>query len=82
MIFVVVLIVQILFGLFVFPGFYKILGIKQEVYFYIFPLLAFILRNLVQLGYWIVGFTSTLYLQIPLFLIGLEYGTILSIPLG
>jgi hypothetical protein len=42
----------------------------------------FLLRNLVQVGYWVVGFTSTLYLQVPLFLIGLEYGTILTIAVG
>lgn len=42
----------------------------------------FILRNLVQVGYWLVGYSESLYLQITLFLIGLEYGTVLSISVG
>lgn len=42
----------------------------------------FALRNLVQFGYWMVGHTESLFLQITLFLIGLEYGTVLTIPVG
>lgn len=42
----------------------------------------FILRTLVQFGYWLVGYTETLFLQITLFLIGLEYGTVLAVPVG
>jgi hypothetical protein len=42
----------------------------------------FLLRNIVQLLYWIVGYSETLFLQIPLFIIGLEYGTVMSIAVG
>ena len=42
----------------------------------------FILRNLVQLTYWIVGYSAGLFLQIPLFLMGLEYGIVLSVSMS
>lgn len=42
----------------------------------------FALRTLVQFGFWVVGYTETLFLQITLFMIGVEYGTVLSVPVG
>jgi len=71
-----------MFGVFVFPNLYQLLKSTKEIYFYIFPLFMFLLRNIVQFGYWLIGYSESLYLQITLFLIGLEYGTVLTIPVG
>ena len=71
-----------MFGVFVFPNLYQLLKSTKEIYFYIFPLFMFLLRNIVQFGYWLIGYSENLYLQITLFLIGLEYGTVLTIPVG
>ena len=54
-------------------------GRSVGLYYYFFPLFMFLIRNAVQLIYWIMGFSTGLFLQIPLFIIGLEYGTILSV---
>lgn len=81
-IFIFVLIIQVLFGLLVFPNLYQLLKPTQQIYFYIFPLFMFLLRNIVQIGYWLIGYSESLFLQITLFLIGLEYGTVLTVPVG
>ncbi len=80
--FILVIVVQILVGLFMLPAFFKFIGFREEVYFYLFPLFAFLLRNFVQLVYWILGYSEALFLQIPLFLIGLDYGTVMTKAVG
>lgn len=69
-----VLVLELVFALAVFPGLYRLTSSTQTVFYYIFPLLMFVLRNLVQLGYWIIGYSEGLFLQIPLLMMGLEVG--------
>lgn len=71
-----------MFGFLLLPAIYSGLKSVDNVYYYVFPLFMFLLRNSVQLMYWIIGYSTGWFLQIPLFLIGLEYGTILSVSLG
>lgn len=84
MLFILVIVVEVLVGLFLLPAMYQLLAASNQpdIYFYLFPLIMFLLRNLVQLLYWILGFTETLFLQIPLFITGLEYGTVLITSVG
>lgn len=74
--------IQFVFGFLVLPKLYtqfQIIGKSDKIYYYVFPLFMFILRNIVQYVYYVIGYSTMLFLQIPLFLIGLEYGTILSL---
>jgi hypothetical protein len=80
--FILVIVVEIVVGLFALPGFYRLVGEKKEIYFFMFPLVMFLLRATVQLFYWILGYSEMLFLQIPLFLIGLEYGTVMTKEVG
>ncbi len=80
--FILVIVVEILVGLFMLPEVWRLANSKPEIYFYLFPLTVFVLRNFVQLVYWILGYSESLFLQIPLFLIGLEYGTVMTRKVG
>ena len=80
--FILVIVVEVLVGLFMLPAVFRMLEFKQEIYFYLFPVIVFVLRNFVQLVYWILGYSEALFLQIPLFLIGLEYGTVMTRKVG
>jgi hypothetical protein len=49
-----------------------------STYAFIFPLLMLILRIVLNYSYWAIEKTAIVFLQLPLFLTGLEYGAILS----
>lgn len=38
----------------------------------------FLLRNIVAYSYWAINHTAVIFLQLPLLLTGIEYGTILT----
>ena len=80
--FILVIIFQVIAGFLVLPGLYQLLKSQTKVYYYLFPLIMFVIRSLVQLLYWVLGYSEALFLQIPLFIIGLEYGTILSVSIS
>jgi hypothetical protein len=61
----------------VLPAIYNSLQAKVA-YFYIFPILMFLLRNALGYCYWVIDRTAVIFLQLPLFITGLEYGTILT----
>jgi hypothetical protein len=61
----------------VLPAIYRSLQTKIA-YFYIFPILMFIIRNILSYCYWTIDHTASIFLQLPLFITGLEYGTILT----
>ena len=44
---------------------------KLSTYTYIFPLLMLILRTLLSYCYWAIDHTTTIFLQLPLFVTGL-----------
>lgn len=71
-----------MFGVLVLPNLYQIFRSSNQIYYYVYPLFMFLLRNIIQYGYWLIGYSESLYLQITLFLIGLEYGTVLTIQVG
>ena len=49
-----------------------------STYAFLFPLFMLILRVTVSFCYWAIDKTAIIFLQLPLFLTGLEYGAILS----
>lgn len=51
---------------------------KLSTYTYIFPLLMLIIRAVISYSYWVIDRTAIIFLQLPLFVTGLEYGAILS----
>jgi len=68
--FIVVLGLILLTGFLILPQMY--IGVKKQViYYYIFPIIMFLLRSITQLLYWITGYSAGLYLQIPLFIAGI-----------
>ena len=73
---------QLIVAFLILPVLYQQLTNGNQLYYYLFPLFMFLLRNMVQMIYWIVGYSTGLFLQIPLFIIGLEYGTILSVSIS
>lgn len=78
--FVLVLIFTLVFGFIVMPAIAKSLNSqgKFSIYPYIFPVLMLLLRTVVSCCYWFIDHTAIIFLQLPLFLTGLEYGAILS----
>ena len=82
--FVIICIFTIIFGIIVLPAIATSLlnqG-KLSIYPYIFPVLMIFLRTTVSYVFWIIDYTTIIFLQLPLFLTGLEYGTILSFDLS
>ena len=75
--FVMALVFAIIYGVIVLPAIYRSLQTKVA-YFYVFPVLMFLLRSVLSYCYWVIGHTAVIFLQLPLFLAGLEYGTILT----
>lgn len=75
--FVLALVFAIIYGLIVLPAIYRSLQTKLA-YFYIFPVLMFLLRSVLSYCYWVIDHTAVIFLQLPLFVTGLEYGTILT----
>lgn len=51
---------------------------KMSTYTYLFPVMMLIIRIIVNYSFWVIDRTATVFLQLPLFLTGLEYGAILS----
>lgn len=80
--FIAGIVLEVLFGFMLLPAVFKAIKPNLQIYYYLFPLLMFLLRSLVQFNYWLVGYSEGLFLQIPLFLTGLEYGTILTLEPG
>ena len=68
--FVLAIIFTIIYGFIILPAIYSSLESKVA-YFYIFPILVFILRTVVNYCFWIIGSTNSLFLQLPLFITGL-----------
>lgn len=75
--FVLALVFAVIFGLIALPAIYRSLQTKLA-YFYVFPVLMFLLRSVLGYCYWVIGHTAVIFLQLPLFVTGLEYGTILT----
>jgi hypothetical protein len=75
--FVFTLIFTIIYGLVILPAIYRSIQTKIA-YFYIFPILMFLIRNTLSYCYWKIDHTAIIFLQLPLFITGLEYGTILT----
>lgn len=76
-VFILVLVFTIVYGLIILPAIYKSLEIKIA-FFYIFPLLIFFIRLMLNYSYWMIGHSAVIFLQLPLFITGLEYGVILT----
>ena len=76
-VFILVLVLTIIYGLIVLPAIHKSLEIKVA-FFYMFPLLMFLIRLVLNYSYWMIGHSAVIFLQLPLFLTGLEYGVILT----
>jgi hypothetical protein len=47
-------------------------------FFYLFPLLIFLIRLPLSYSYWMIGHSAVIFLQLPLLVTGLEYGVILT----
>jgi len=78
-IFVIIAIFTIIFGFVILPAIYKALPSSSKgAYVYIFPLLMLVIRTVISYGYWVIEHSATVFLQLPLFVTGLEYGMILS----
>lgn len=55
---------------------------KISTFAFIFPILMLIIRVTMSYSYWVIEKTAVIFLQLPLFLTGLEYGAILSYDLS
>lgn len=73
------IIFTIVYGMIILPAIYHSLPSQNKIaYVYVFPLMMLILRSILSYSYWFIDKTAVIFLQLPLFLTGLEYGTILS----
>lgn len=68
--FVLALVFAIIYGLIVLPAIYRSLQTKLA-YFYIFPVLMFLLRSVLSYCYWVIDHSAVIFLQLPLFVTGL-----------
>lgn len=66
----IILVIQLVFGFLVIPSFYSIFGTKN-IFFYLFPLPMLLVRSFISLLYWLIGYSSIVFLQFPFFLTGL-----------
>ena len=79
-IFILVLVIEMAYGFAFLPGLYNSFAADNKgAFYYVFPIFMFILRMMVSLLYWMIEHTSIIFLQIPLFIMGLEYGVILTL---
>ena len=78
--FVFVLAFTLIYGLIVLPAIYNSLADDRKMaFYYVFPLLIFILRTINGICYWFINKTAVLFIQLPLFITGLQYGIILTL---
>lgn len=78
-IFILALVLQLAFGFALIPGVYvSFTDDNQDSFFYVFPILMLVLRTMIQLLYWMIERTENVFLQTNLFIMGLEYGVILT----
>ena len=79
-IFILVLVIEMAYGFAFLPGLYNSFAENNKsAFYYVFPIFMFILRMMVSLLYWMIEHTSIIFLQIPMFILGLEYGVILTL---
>ena len=79
-IFILVLVIEMTYGFAFLPGLYSSFAENNKsAFYYVFPIFMFILRMMVSLLYWMIEHTSIIFLQIPMFIMGLEYGIILTL---
>jgi hypothetical protein len=78
-IFILALVLQLAFGFALIPGVYvSFTDDNRDSFFYVFPILMLVLRTMIQLLYWMIERTENVFLQTNLFIMGLEYGVILT----
>ena len=71
-IFILVLVLELVYGFALLPGLYNSFPDENKTtFYYIFPIFMFLLRTMVGLLYWMIQHTSIIFLQIPLFIMGL-----------
>lgn len=78
--FIFVLALVFAFGFALIPGIYDSFADDNKFsFYYVFPILMFLLRTIISSFYVVIGFSEYIYLQVPLFLMGLDYGVILTV---
>jgi len=82
--FVIILIFTMIYGFIILKAIASSLFNQGKIstFAFIFPILILILRITLSYSYWVIEKTAVIFLQLPLFLTGLEYGVILSFDLS
>ena len=72
LIFILVFVLELAYGFALFPGLYNSFPDEnKQAFYYVFPIFMFVLRTMVSLLYWMIEHTSIIFLQIPMFIMGL-----------
>ena len=71
----------LIWGFIVIPTLYSQLKIGSDnlAFYYVFPIFIFIIRNFLYVCYRWIGFSEYIYLQLPFFLLGLEFGVMMTL---
>lgn len=79
-----VAILVLVWGFVVIPALFKELAKAGNamVFYYLFPIFTFMVRIIMYTAYRWIGETSYLFIQLPMFLLGLEYGVMLTLSIG
>ena len=81
--FVLALVLVFSYGFALIPAIYASFATDNKFgFYYVFPILMFIVRTLLSVFYVLIGYSEYIFLQIPFFLMGLEYGVILTLNTG
>ena len=77
---ILVFVMEVAWGFGFLPGLYSAFDSNsKQAFYYLFPLFMLIIRVLVSIFFTAIKYTEPIFLQIPLFLMGLEYGVILTL---
>ena len=78
---VVIIGVEILFGFVVFPYSYQgfLSSDSPYVYYYLFPVLTWILQLMINSLFYVIGWSNNSFFQVSFFISGLYYGTLLTL---
>ena len=69
------------FGLF--PGLYAVFDTNaKEAFYYLFPLFMLLVRIIVYIFFFMIKYSELIFLQLPFFMTGLEYGVILTLKMS
>ena len=65
------------------PGLYSEFNTDaKEAFYYLFPLFMFLVRIMVYIFFYVIKYSELIFLQLPFFLTGLEYGVILTLKMS